>query len=476
MAVRIRKSVWSLPQGDPAITWYRRAVATLMQKPLTDPTSWQYLAAVHGVPSNIQTPPAAANFWDQCQHQSWFFLSWHRGYLAAFEAVIAKTIEGLGGPADWALPYWNYSEPLASNKNARLMPPDFFDRTVNGQPNALWSRRVNASNGNFNLDDTVVSLRALNFTVFANTSPGPRPSGFGGPVTGFNPGGGDNGGVEDTPHNRIHVKIGGFMGDPSTAALDPIFWLHHANIDRLWEVWRNQGPAFRNPNTSDWLSDVTFNMHDGNGQPFSYVSQDVLDTTAFMHGYRYDTVPVPQAPALEAMEVSMVTAEQREAPELAGASKGPVALEGDVTHVEVPLVQNMKSRSFLEAAVPTPQHVYLSLENITGVGVPGDYKVYLEMPGGAEPALAGVMTTFGIERASDPNRDHGGSGLNHVFDITELAPRLGLTTGTISQLKVSFVREGVAEVSDEAPAGLESYVLPPRASSIKVGQLNLFYD
>ena len=27
MAVRIRKSVWSLPQGDPAIDWYRKAIA-----------------------------------------------------------------------------------------------------------------------------------------------------------------------------------------------------------------------------------------------------------------------------------------------------------------------------------------------------------------------------------------------------------------------------------------------------------------
>jgi tyrosinase len=475
MAVRIRKSVWSLPQGDPAISWYRKAVEALIAKPLTDPTAWRYMAAVHGVPSNVTTPPAAVDFWDQCQHQSWFFLSWHRGYITAFEAVIAKTIADLGGPADWALPYWNYSESLSTNPKARLMPPDFFARTVDGKPNALSSRRANVSNGDFNLDDPAVSLAALNFRNFANSVPG-RPSGFGGPVTGFNPGGGDNGGIENLPHNRIHVKIGGFMGDPSTAALDPIFWLHHCNIDRLWDVWRNQGTAFKNPNTADWLTDVTFNMHDGNGQPFSYVSNDVLDTTAFMHGYKYDSVPVPQAAALEAMEVSMV--EERGAPELAGASQGGISLEGNLTHIEVPLVAKMRTKSFLESAIPTPQHVYLSLENITGAGTPGDYKVYLAMPGdGKEPVLAGVMTTFGLERASDPDRAHGGSGLNHVFDITELADKLGLTTGTISRLKVSFEREGLPEVSNEVPAGLESYVpAAPRASSIKVGQINLFYD
>jgi tyrosinase len=46
--------------------------------------------------------------WNQCQHQGWYFVPWHRGYVFAFEAIIAKTIKDLGGPADWTLPYWNY--------------------------------------------------------------------------------------------------------------------------------------------------------------------------------------------------------------------------------------------------------------------------------------------------------------------------------------------------------------------------------
>jgi tyrosinase len=478
MAIRIRKSVWSLPQGDPAFVWYRRAVEALIARPVTDPTSWRYMAAVHGAPDGTPVPPAAAQFWDQCQHQSWFFLSWHRGYVAAFEAVVAKAIEGLGGPADWALPYWNYSESLATNPNARLMPPDFFERTIGGQPNALWSRRAQVSNGDFNLGNTVVSLNALTVRRFSGSAPG--APGFGGPVTGFHTGGGPSGELESTPHNRIHVQIGGnngFMSFPSTAALDPIFWLHHCNIDRLWEVWRNQGPAFKNPATANWLTDVPFDMHDGNGGAFTFVSQDMLDTTTVLHGYKYDNVPVPPMEGLETVEVAM--AEESSHPELAGASKGPVSLEGNVTRIEVPLVEKLRTRSFLESTMPTPRHVYLSLENITGVGAPGDYEVYLDMPGDdKEPMLAGVLTTFGLERASDSSRDHGGgSGLNHVFEITELAGKLGLTDGSVSQLQVSFVRVGVTASSDEMPAGLESVAMPAaRAPSIKVGQLNLFYD
>jgi tyrosinase len=171
MAPRIRKSVWSLPEGDPTFVWYRRAVAELFTRPVSDPTSWRYLAAVHGVPEGTSVPSGAADFWDQCQHQSWFFLPWHRGYITAFEAVISKTIAGLGGPADWALPYWNYSEDLAKNPNARLMPPDFFNRTLSdGSPNALWSRRANVRNGDFNLDSSVVTLAALQFRNFTNSA------------------------------------------------------------------------------------------------------------------------------------------------------------------------------------------------------------------------------------------------------------------------------------------------------------------
>ena len=80
-------------------------------------------------------------------------------------------------------------------------------------------------NGNFNLDNSVVTLGALRLQGFANATPG-APSGFGGPVTGFHTGGGDNGALENLPHNRVHVRIGGqngFMSDPATAALDPIF-------------------------------------------------------------------------------------------------------------------------------------------------------------------------------------------------------------------------------------------------------------
>lgn len=39
-------------------------------------------------------------------------------------------------------------------------------------------------------------------------------------------------------HNFGHVWIGGNMSHPFTAVADPMFFLHHANIDRLWARWQ----------------------------------------------------------------------------------------------------------------------------------------------------------------------------------------------------------------------------------------------
>ena len=114
MAIRIRKSVYALPQGDTTISWYRKAVDVLLKKPVTDPASWRYLAAVHAVQEGMSTPSAAEDFWDQCQHQSWFFLSWHRGYVAAFEAVIANTIVSTVNSSGCGTPVRTYATPITA--------------------------------------------------------------------------------------------------------------------------------------------------------------------------------------------------------------------------------------------------------------------------------------------------------------------------------------------------------------------------
>ena len=48
--------------------------------------------------------------------------------------------------------------------------------------------------------------------------------------------------LEEHPHNMIHYGIGGDMFDPTTSTNDPIFWVHHANVDRMWYTWQQRYP------------------------------------------------------------------------------------------------------------------------------------------------------------------------------------------------------------------------------------------
>jgi tyrosinase len=303
--VRTRKSVFTLGTPGDDLDWYGKAVAALKALPITNPISWRYLGAVHGYPGTAQDPfavagedvPSAADqqqFWDQCQHQTWFFLPWHRGYLACFEEIIAATVVQLGGPAGWALPYWNYSSTTV--RNARALPAAFLNQTnPDGSANPLWLQGRNMTNADHLLPTRHVSLEALLHAPFDGATDGGDP-GFGGPDTPFNHSGNVNGRLENVPHNVIHDDVGGLMSDPDTAALDPIFWLHHSNIDRLWEVWTRRDPANNtDPAVAAWLTDVPFVLHDSKGAVVTFTPSQMLDTTQVRHGYVYDDISDPFA-------------------------------------------------------------------------------------------------------------------------------------------------------------------------------------
>src|SRR3954463_6038394 len=58
--------------------------------------------------------PAPLNeYWGHCTHGAarveQYFLPWHRIYIYFYEVIIRGHVRDLGGPDDWALPYWNYS-------------------------------------------------------------------------------------------------------------------------------------------------------------------------------------------------------------------------------------------------------------------------------------------------------------------------------------------------------------------------------
>lgn len=319
--VRVRRDVNSLAANDPILEFYSRAIARMKARPIADPLSWRYQAAIHDYPAvgstlaerQQQDPFADASdvlpsdadrtrFWGVCQHGGWFFLPWHRIYLHFFEKIVLHHVIELGGPTDWALPYWNYS----ASATARRFPEAF--RQSSGVMADLFvderDPRANTAPGDFaDATDTNIAT-ALAEPSFSG--PAGTTRGFGGGETAFHHigGGGAKGRVESSPHDLMHGRISGpteprlpngrargFMGNFTRAPLDPIFWIHHCNIDRLWSLWRRTA-GHTNPTEAAWRTDVSFSFHDAAGNIVDMTSSQVEETRPAPLAYIYDDEPI----------------------------------------------------------------------------------------------------------------------------------------------------------------------------------------
>ena len=460
----VRQNVYD-PAAAETVEWYGKAVAALQQEPIATRQSWTFFAAMHGIVPRwwttfgwtITPPPPQADqdtFWNQCQHQSWYFLPWHRGYILAFESMIRQTVVGLGGPESWALPYWDYDNPAQT-----ALPPAF----ANSQNPLYIQRRYGPDgDGNVYIPPDTINTEAMTDPQFSGTEQAPE---FGGIETDplFSHSGNTNGDLENQPHNYVHGLVGGFiqntnpnlwqnnglMSMPPTAALDPIFWLHHCNIDRLWEGWNTLGNA--NPTDPKWLQgpagsgERPFVMPMPDGTEWTYTPNDVVDIAAL--GYRYDALPTAPAPApsiflrrlgaAPADERSAAMTEEKPKTELVGASKSRISLARRTT-VPVRIDSEGAGRvqegfaAALGAARPArPGRVFLNLENVRGAANSMTYKVYVNVPEGENAEdhperLAGTIGLFGISRATEGDGPHGGNGVSFSLDITRVLGDLHL--------------------------------------------------
>lgn len=485
---RIRRDVGRLAIWDPALIWYAKAVAQMQTRPLDDPTSWRYLAAIHRYRRDedvLQTPsdklPSDSDqrrFWTQCQHNSWFFLPWHRMYLAVFEQIVASTIAELGGPHDWTLPYWNYSD--GANANARVLPRAFYSAQLpDGSPNPLLvvDRNSGWNQGVSRADDQDVDVnRCLKAAVFSGSA---VSASFGGGPTVFNHEGGVAGLVDAVPHGSMHMALGGWMRRFSSAALDPIFWLHHANIDRLWTIWLKRDTQHSNPAERNWLTALRFEFHDGARKVVAFTPSQMVDTMAMPAPYKYEdeTDPVGGIPVVSGRPKPGRRARmtQRRIPEMIAATSKPILLAGDKTSTTLSATApSGPGRRSLERGTAGMQ-IFLNIENITGVSDATSYSVYLDLPADANPAehpelMAGLLPMFGVTEASQLDESHPGSGLSYSMEITEIVRTLEARKAwDPGDIRLTFVPKQRA--AEPAPRG--GTALP---SPIKVGRVSLYFD
>ncbi|GHH45775.1 tyrosinase MelC2 [Streptomyces candidus] len=224
---------------------------------------------------------------DRVGHRSPSFLPWHRRYLIEFEQALQAV------NPEVALPYWDWTADRSPTSS--LWATDFLGgtgRSRDGQVSdgafavtaGSWPVSVRVDGRGFlrralGAGGRQLPTRAEVDSVLAmptyDTAPWNSASaGFRNHLEGWR-------GVN--LHNRVHTWVGGQMAT-GVSPNDPVFWLHHAFIDRLWAQWQARHPrstylpAATTPNVVD-LNDVM--------RPWNDVTPaDMLDHTRH---YTYDT-------------------------------------------------------------------------------------------------------------------------------------------------------------------------------------------
>jgi Common central domain of tyrosinase len=223
---------------------------------------WDENVAIHWmIQQGIAPGPTAVNF-GHGGGGAYGFLSWHRYFLYQVEKQLQIYVPGV------LIPYWDWSDPtpimtdaflgpdgtVASEVRSGYFAADAPGTGTNPTPAPPWwpvglpgwrlPAAFGTGGGPLRRDrdelarlPSVVDLRTTlartTYASFQNT----LESGAG-LVSG------------NQMHNGLHGWIGGGLGQmsfPRFSPFDPIFYLHHCNIDRLWAMWQLDGHASEYP-------------------------------------------------------------------------------------------------------------------------------------------------------------------------------------------------------------------------------------
>lgn len=182
---------------------------------------------------------------------------------AAVDATISVVKPGSAGPATIPNPLYNYRRRTRGGPTVRA-------DTAEADLVATFAERQSLTNALF----TATSYNAFSFDL------------------------------EDI-HNLVHVLIGGDMVDIAISAFDPIFWLHHTNVDRLMAIYQASHPnvyltpaprtptyALSGPGPDD-LSTPLYPFRHPDAR--EWTSDDVKTAESiFKYGYAYPEVPSGQ--------------------------------------------------------------------------------------------------------------------------------------------------------------------------------------
>ena len=241
-------------------------------------------------------------------------------------------------------------------------------------------------------------------------------------------------------------EAAGLMASVQTAAFDPIFWIHHANIDRLWSTWeclpsRSWGAV----PPATWLNERPWSFYDTDLSVHALPRLHYL--TYKVVGVTYDTdepnckrlsetSPQPPQPPLRAFLVSR----RLEVGVLDGATQLSAndSITRPITLTAAPAFGEVSFLNALEFDAK-PRRLLLELRGIDYDGPPSvGYDVYVNLPKSTAPDpqsiyFVGTLSLFGVKHGT-----HHDEPAVQRFDITGIARREGFDPKQLSVTIVPF--------------------------------------
>ena len=418
----LRRNASTMAANDPILRGYRRAILAMRALPNNNPCSWFYQAAIHGT-----TDPSNLPAWNTCHFNNaqWFW-AWHRMYLYWFERIVRE----YSGMYDWAIPYWDWT-----NVAQRALPAPFRDSS---SPLFEASRSGPANAGTPLSTNLATSVNnAMGLVDYYSTQNS----------------------INNGPHGSVHVTIGGKMGAVSSAAQDPIFWAHHAQIDRIVNLWLAQGGGRSNPIGDSTWKNKTFIFFDECCQQVQMKGCDVL-RAAQQLSYAYEGEP-PQVNQYCPLRWNVALAD------VAVLSQSRASLILGPAPARVPLIprEGLRSvRRLTEIARSGRQNLALRLGSIEADTQPGiTWEVHVG-PRGFAPdsrSFVGLLALFAAGL-----RDRG-----QAFQPAELVLPIGKALRALDPagLEVAFVPVSGFE------RGLAAEAVQPR-SPVRIGEVAIIVD
>ena len=305
LMVRVRKNANNLTAAE-----RDRFLEALYQLNLSGTGIYQDFRDIHVNPSDLEA------------HRGPQFLPWHRAFLLDLERELQAIDPSV------SLPYWRFDQPAP-----RIFQANFMGATETvpeGAPASLAEFNDTNPLAAWVTDGVPGILRSAFFDTATSPAPGlsvitdfpllsqAQTLALGDVYAEFDD-------MEGSPHGAAHVSFSGSISAIPTAVKDPLFFMLHANVDRLWALWQwlnkrtdpqeddvytpeNKEGRRRTDTMWPWNGVITYprpNFAPGGPLPGSLVTsspdampkvQDVIDfqgheTPAGRIGYGYDDIP-----------------------------------------------------------------------------------------------------------------------------------------------------------------------------------------